>query len=273
MWQINRTRRTPEYAFPAFLLLTALIGNPLAAPAQRVAENITEPPIAGPSVAVLAQTPTPEQIGDALLVQKRYQEAIEQYKKNPGNSAVVWNKMGIAYQMLFDLKDAERCYQQSLRLKPNMPRVLNNLGTIYDSMKEYRKAERLYRKALKLSPGSALITKNLGTNLLARHKYDQGWKMYQRALALNKNVFDGVGAPVSKTAMPREQRGAMNYYKAKSCVQQGMTERAIEYLRLALDQGFASPAKVAQDASFAGLHSNPAFEQMLVEQQEQYKSR
>lgn len=273
MWRIDRKQCAPEHWLPAFLLLATLISEPLAAPAQRVAENSTAVPLTARSFADPEPPPTPEEIGDSFLVQRRYQAAIEQYKKNPGDSAVVWNKMGIAYQMIFDLKDAERCYMQSLRLQPDMPRVLNNLGTVYDSTKEYRKAERLYRKALKLDPGSALITKNLGTNLLVRHKYSQGWEMYQRAIALNRNVFDGAGAQVTKTAIPLEERAAMNYYKAKSCVQEGMTKRAIEYLRLALNEGFASPAKVAQDESFASLRSNPAFEQMLAEQKEQYDAR
>jgi len=42
--------------------------------------------------------------------------------------------MGIAYQMMFNLADAARCYQASLRLDPKNARVFNNLGTVYDSL-------------------------------------------------------------------------------------------------------------------------------------------
>ena len=45
------------------------------------------------------------------MAHQRYQAAIEAYKKAPQDSAAVWNKMGIAYQMMFNLEDAIRCYQ------------------------------------------------------------------------------------------------------------------------------------------------------------------
>ena len=45
---------------------------------------------------------TPEQRGDMLLAEKHYQAAVEAFKKAPQNSAEVWNRMGIAYQQLFN---------------------------------------------------------------------------------------------------------------------------------------------------------------------------
>ena len=67
-------------------------------------------------------------------------------------TAAIWNKMGIAYQMMFNSKDAMRCYKESLKLDPANPQVLNNLGTVYASLKEYGQADRMYRKALKIDP-------------------------------------------------------------------------------------------------------------------------
>lgn len=272
MWRIDWSPYRPEHLLPV-LLLAALLAGPSAVSAQRLAENSSPLPVAARSFADPEPPPTPEDIGDSFLIQRRYQEAIDKYKKVPGDSAAVWNKMGIAYQMLFDMKDAERCYKESLRVQPNVARVVNNLATIYASLKDFSKAERLYRKALKLDPTSALIATNLGTNLLARHKYREGWAMYEHALELNPKIFDGHGVTVAKTDMPLEQRGAMNYYKAKSCMREGLTKRAIEYLRLALNEGFADPSKVAQDESFTGLRNNPTFEKMLTEQNEQYAAR
>ena len=45
------------------------------------------------------------------MAHQRYQAAIEAYKKAPTDDAAVWNKMGIAYQMMFNLTDAMHCYQ------------------------------------------------------------------------------------------------------------------------------------------------------------------
>ena len=269
MRRISHQRPLPERLFPAILLLATLIGAPIAINAQQFASDTnTTPPSQSPLPDSKFQ-PTPEDMGDSMLVQQRYQAAIEAYKKASKDSADVWNKLGVAYQMMFDLKDAERCYKKSLRLKPRQARVLNNLGSVYDSQKRYRKAERIYRKALKLDPKSAVIAMNLGTNLMVQNKFSQGSAMYERALELNQTIFDRGQGQVTETVVPREQRGAMNYYKAKGCAQAGLINRAIEYLRLALSEGFTSPGKIARDSSFARLHGNPTFERLMAEHQGQ----
>jgi hypothetical protein len=56
---------------------------------------------------------------------------------------------------------------------------------------------------------------------------------------------------------------------AKGCVRAGMNDRAIDYLRMALNEGFTSPKKIIADAEFAGLRGMPAFEQLLAAQSAQ----
>ncbi len=61
--------------------------------------------------------------------------------------------MGIAYQMMFNVKDATRCYNASLKLDPKNPQVLNNLATVYDSQKQYGKCRAQLPESLsRLSP-------------------------------------------------------------------------------------------------------------------------
>jgi tetratricopeptide (TPR) repeat protein len=210
--------------------------------------------------------PTPEEIGDSLMMHQRYQAAIEAYKKGPRNSADLWNKLGIAYQMMFNMDEATHCYQASLRLNPKNTHVLNNLGTVYDSQKQYAAAERMYRKALRLEPRSAVIEKNLGTNLLTQHKFKKGWEAYQVALAIDPLVFEQGNSPRVDNPASVHDRGAMNYYMAKGCVRAGQNDRAIEYLRMALNEGFTNPKKIVADVEFASLRGIPAFEQLLAAQ-------
>jgi tetratricopeptide (TPR) repeat protein len=262
MCQVEKGRR-----FPASLAGALVVCLPLVLSAQecvREANNTSPPPPPAASAPPELQ-PTPEQIGDAFLAHQRYQEAIAAYKRDPKLSAAEWNKMGIAYEMMFDPNDAERCFKQSLRLEPRSASVINNLGTVYDSKKKFKPAERMYRKAIKIDPNSAIIYKNLGTNLLARHKYEGGWEAYSKALALDPQIFDKGAASAVQNAASLQERGAMNYYMAKSCVQAGLTDRAIQFLRLALSEGFTSPKKLAADSSFAKLRGNPAFQQLMAE--------
>jgi hypothetical protein len=211
---------------------------------------------------------TPEQEGDALEARQRYQAAIAFYTKEPHPSAGVWNKMGIAYQMMFNTRDAARCYRESLKMDPKDAMVLNNLGTLYDSAKEYSAAEKMYHKALKLRPDSPVILKNLGTNLLVQHKYSKGWEAYKKAMAIDPGIFQDRNSPTVSNPTSIRERGAMNYYMARGCVKMGETKCALDYLKLALDEGFTTVKKLSADEDFSNLRSNPAFQQLLAEQKQ-----
>ena len=247
-------------------LTAACLASLAQAPAGSVTPNQPVAP-AGPPPVKPSQPridATPEQIADSLMAHQRYQAAIDQYKKAPSTSPDVWNKMGVAYQLMFNLDDAARCYQQALKLDPKNPIVLNNLGTIYVSLKQYSKAEKMYRKALKLDGKSALVHKNLGTALLAEHKYKNGWQEYQNALKEDPQVFQNNSSVRVENPASVQDRGAMNYYMARGCIRAGQADRAIEYLRMAINEGFISPKKLAADEEFSALHDLPAFQQMLA---------
>jgi len=264
--------RTDERRWlPATAVSAAILATSLAGAAQTSTADLSAPQ-AAPQTASLVTVlpvpkPSPEAVGDSLMVHRRYQAAIESYKQAPQNSAAVWNKMGIAYQMLFNLQDATKCYQQSLKLEPKNVNVLNNLGTVYDSLKQYKAPEKMYHKALKIDPKPSLVLKNLGTDLLAQHQYKKGWEAYKQALAVDPQIFDRNNGPRIENPASVQDRGAMNYYMAKGCVRAGENDRAIEYLRMALNEGFTNPKKIAADQEFAGLHGLPAFDLLMAEQQ------
>lgn len=239
-----------------------------ATPSSEAAPQVAEPP-KPPPIIVPAIQPTPEDLGDSLAVHQHYQAAIAAYSKVEKPSAAVWNKMGIAYQMMFNLKDATRCYNASLKLAPHNSQVLNNLATVYDSQKQYGLGERYYKKALKIDPRSALIYRNLGSNLLAQHKYKKGAEAYRAALAIDPQIFQQrTGASVQNPASVQD-RGALHYYMAKGCVSAGNHECAIQNLRLALNEGFTNVKKIAVDESFASLRDLPAFQQLIATQSAQ----
>jgi len=252
--------------FPLLAVVAILVCAPVILLGQSRGQKAEEASIPAPPATAAPQIhATPEQIGDSFLTQRRYQEAITAYEKDPHPTAATWNKMGISYELMLNAKDAERCYKKSLKLEPRAAQVINNLATVYDSRKKYRKAGRLYRKALELDSKSATTLRNLGTNQLARHKYEEGLESYRKALALDPLIFDQPDPSSVPNPTSLKQRGAMNYYMAKSCVQAGLTERAIQFLRLALSEGFTSPEKVAEDSSFAKLRGIPAFQKLIAE--------
>ncbi len=233
--------------------------------------DVVSAPVLSAPVAsqAMLEEKTPEEVGDALMLHQRYQAAIESYKKAPRNSADTWNKMGIAYQMMFNQQEAMHCYEASLKLNPKNPHVLNNLGTIYDALRQYGDAERMYRKAIKLDTHSAITYKNLGTALLAEHKYKKGWEEYKTALTIDPNIFKSRDSLRVENPASLADRGAMNYYMARGCVRAGMNDCAIDYLRMALNEGFTNPKKIEADSEFASLRGMPAFDQLLAAQRQQ----
>lgn len=244
--------------------------QPPAPPLDTASPGNSLPPAATLHPAAVAKGPNPSQevIADSLRARKQYQAAIAAYRKIEHPSAVVWNKMGIAYQMMFNMDEAQRCYEQSLKLDRRNAMVLNNLATIYDSSKNYKKAEKLYRKALKINPKSAVILKNLGTNLLVQHKYSKGWAAYEKAAAFDPGIFHDQGSPRIQNPTSLRERGALNYYMARGCLHSGQTGCAIQYLRMALNEGFTTAKKLSSDADFKALRGNPAFRELLAEQQQ-----
>ncbi|MGP8250439.1 MAG: TPR end-of-group domain-containing protein [Terracidiphilus sp.] len=259
----------------AISLLVALPAAPHAQPAvaapqpsqSSVAATASANAPFGAAVQAPPPAPTVEQRGDFLIVHQRYQAALDAYSSVEQPSASLWNKMGIAYHMLFESKNAARCYKESLKLDPEYPGALNNLATIDDANRDFSAAERLYRRALKVNPNSARILKNLGTNLMMQHRYSESSDAYAQALALDLHIFDGHLGPTTETQVSIKVRGEASYLSARSCARAGLTDCAIEHLRQAFDEGFATKKQVANDNDFEALRQTPEFERLLAEQQ------
>jgi tetratricopeptide (TPR) repeat protein len=132
-----------------------------------------------PSTAALS----PEIEGDLLMVHRSYAAAIEAYQRQTQRSAVLANKIGVAYHHLFALDQARKYYQQALAMNPHYADALNNLAAVYHGQHDYKQAERTYKQALKYSPNAAITYCNLGTSYFADEKYKPGWRPITRHLS------------------------------------------------------------------------------------------
>jgi len=208
---------------------------------------------------------TPEMRGDIYMARKMYREAIDAYKKAPQDSPVIWNKIGIAYHQMLELSTAKKYYERAIKMNPKYAEAINNLGTIYYAQKSYRRAISQYKKALKFAPQSASIYSNLGTAHFARKKYKDAFEAYQKALALDPEVFEhrsthGVLLQERSVA----ERAKFHYYLAKTYAKAGQVERALLYMRKALEEGFKDRKKFIEDPEFKDLQDNPEFKQLLA---------
>ena len=207
-----------------------------------------------------------EMKADILMARGQFVEAINAYETLPSNSAMVWNKIGMAYHHLFALDEATKAYAKSLELNPRYAPAANNLAAVYYAQHDIAKAEHYYKKALKYAAEDPVIYCNLGTAYFAERKYSKGKKEYRKAFALDSNVFTPNQAAMVEAASSREQRIALNYYLAQTYAEAGQQEQAINFLRKAMDEGFRDRKRLNEDKEFAVLRATPQFKDLMAQE-------
>jgi tetratricopeptide (TPR) repeat protein len=223
----------------------------------RTSAPIPNPP-ANPAV-------TPELRGDIMMARKMYREAIDFYKPQAETNAILANKTGIAYHQLQDLENAAKYYRHAVKLNPKYSEAINNLGTVYYAKKSYRRAINQYRNALRIAPNSASILSNLGTAYFARKQYQEAMKVYEQAVSINPEVFDqysSQGVMVQERTV--EERAGYFYILAKTCAKAGLTDRTLQYMRKALENGFKDRDKFKAEPEFSALQENLEFQEILA---------
>jgi len=235
-----------------------------AAPAQEAVAPGAAPGAAAaqPSRPVL----TPEQRGDIFMARKMYREAIDQYRQAP-ETAIVLNKMGIAYHQTLDLRSAERYYERSIKRDPKYSEAVNNLGTVFYAQKNYGRALRQYQKAIKINPTTASIYSNLGTAYFARKEYKEAFAAYQQAVKLDPEVFEhhsSYGVLLQQSTV--EERARFHYYLAKMYAQAGMIDQAVQCVRKSLEEGFKERNKFIEEPEFAVLKDNEDFKALMAQE-------
>lgn len=210
----------------------------------------------------------PERRADIFMARKMYREAVDSYQlalKTSPQSYMLYNKLGIAYHQQLQLELALRYYERAVRLNKKYSEAINNIGTIHYARGRYRSAVSQYRKALRLSPNSASIHSNLGTAYFARKKFKEASDHYLTAVKLDPEIFEhrsGVGSLLQERSV--QDRARFHYYMAKTYASAGYFERALLYLRKALEEGFKERDKIVDEAEFTALRDNPEFQELLT---------
>jgi tetratricopeptide (TPR) repeat protein len=220
-----------------------------------------------PSAAVTPPRPvlTLEMRGDIYMARKQFRDAIDIFHECP-ESAVIENKIGIGYHQLYELKLAKKSYQKAIKLNSKYAEAVNNLGTVYYAERSFRKSIKYYKRALKLQPASASIWANLGSAYFAKHDFKHAAKAYDQALTLDPMVFDHhsqYGTLLQERTL--EDRAKFHMYLAKAFAQRGDKEKAVLYLRKALEEGIKDRSKIPEIPEFASLKTDSAFQQLLLE--------
>jgi tetratricopeptide (TPR) repeat protein len=245
-----------------FFVLIAIASLMVPAPAQTLLADTKSPStVTQPALPEV----TDELRGDIYMARKMYREAAERYAAIRPITALLENKIGIAYQQMQLFREAEKAYKRASKLDRKYAQAVNNLGTVYYAQKNYRKATRQYEKALELTPNNASFLSNLGMAWFARKKYDRATDLISKAISIDPNVIENRGT-TGTTLQDRsvEERARFHYYLAKTYAKQGRNELALLYIRKSIEEGFLERQHFVDDPEFAMLQQLPEFKELIA---------
>jgi tetratricopeptide (TPR) repeat protein len=207
-----------------------------------------------------------EQRADIFMARKNYADAADYYlralKQSSFKNAVVWNKLGIAYQQLSRFHGARQAYTRAIRADKTFAEAWNNIGTTYFMEDKVGKSVKYYQKAAELKPYNASFHMNLGVSYSRLKKYDLAVQEYRTALGIDPKVMfheSSVGTVVHASGTDVEYY----FYMAKAFASLGNAEDAVRYLRRALEDGFNDSKRIGEDPDFKKINQYPAFVELM----------
>jgi tetratricopeptide (TPR) repeat protein len=214
---------------------------------------------------------TPEQLetrADELRTAKLYLDALDYYRaalaKEP-KSARVLNKIGITELMMQRYRDAKRSFDLAIHADRKFADAYNNLGVVYYEAQKYSAAVKEYQRAIALDGDSASFYNNLGAAFFAKKDFEPSVKAYQRAMELDPDVFDRTSRGGVQAQLPSpEDRARYDYTVARLYAKMGFSERSLEYLRKAMEEGYKDFKNVYKDAEFAELRKDKRFTDLMA---------
>jgi tetratricopeptide (TPR) repeat protein len=250
-----------------FLLMFCFSGVHVLLGAQEQRTSPPPTPSQGPETAAKTHPLSFEERADIFMARKSYEDAVDYYyralKQTHMTNAILWNKLGIAFQQLQNFSASRKAYNQAIRHQKGYTEPMNNIGTTYFMEKKYGKSVKYYLRALKLNPDSASYHLNLGTSYMHMKKYKESVDEYRTALTLDPNVF----TQRSAFGTTIEARGAdpeYYFYLGKVFASLGRAEDAVRSLRRALEDGFKDRKRILDDPDFMKISQNPAYVELMT---------
>ncbi len=126
--------------------------------------------------------------GFQAQLKEDYSQALESYKeaiKLDPNYAVTHNDLGIVYEELNLLHEAEKAYKRAIELDPQYVCPYTNLALIYEINKDFENAARFWRKRITLGDPSGSWTQKAKKHLERLSKIDkQSYSVYEEVETL-----------------------------------------------------------------------------------------
>jgi tetratricopeptide (TPR) repeat protein len=217
------------------------------------------------------QSPQPkvltlEQRADIFMARKNYEDAADYYyralKQTSFKSAVLWNKLGIAFQEQSKFHSALKAYSSATRIDKSFAEAWNNQGTVLYMEKKYSRSVKYYKQAIEANGDNATFHINLGISYSRVAKYPEAVQEYRTALAIDPNVLSEESS-FGTVIHTSETDVKFYFYMAKAYASAGNAESAVHYLRRAMEDGFNDRKLIDQDPDFKKISQYRPFVELL----------
>lgn len=204
---------------------------------------------------------------DQLRSAKLFLDALDYYRAamtRAPNTARLMNKLGITQLMMMRYHDAKKSFDQCIKVDRGYADAYNNLGVVLYEEKKYGAAIKQYNKAIALDNTSASFFSNLGAAYFSKKEFEPAVVAYQHALQLDPDVFERTSRGGVQAQLPSpEDRARYDYTVAKLYAKMGFSDRSLEYLRKAKEEGYKDFKNVFKDVEFAELRKDRRFTELV----------
>jgi len=207
--------------------------------------------------------------GDKMRVAKNYLAALDCYRQalRRDVSAVYYNKIAITEIMLRHPDQAQKAAKKAIRKDKRMAEAWNNMGVAryLEGVTDHREhqvagAVHYYERAISLEPDNASFHNNLAAALMDLKEYTRGMNEYRKAFELDPSFFEhssqnGISAHLGSP----EDRAQFSFVMARLFASSGDTDRALHFLRAAMEDGYPKIDDVYHEKEFAPVLKDERF--------------
>jgi Flp pilus assembly protein TadD len=200
--------------------------------------------------------------GDRLRLVKDYLSALDCYREaiRKHASAEFYNKVAISELLLRHPAEAEKAAKKAVRKDKRLAEAWNNLGVSYYMRQKLEEATHTYERAISLKPNVPSFHNNLAAALMDSKQFDRGMAEYRKAFELDPSFFEhssqnGISAHMGSP----QDRAQFSFVMARLFAANGNLDRALHFLRSAMEDGYPKIDEVYRDTEFAQVRNDERF--------------
>lgn len=160
-------------------------------------------------------------------------QAIDTVIASYPDSARAHQAMAENYYVLRQMPQAEKEFQEAIRLRPDLPKLHLELGLVYAGSSQWPKAEEAFRAETKLQPGNAEAAYRLGNALLQQGKAKEARAELQQADKLQPQMPETLYSLAKAAALEGDSTAAEKDWKRVTEIEKDSSLAAQAHFALA----------------------------------------